>query len=275
MKFLKIFFLLFLIPLSISAQEGRISPNQLQKLDGRWMTNDVTKLHIMTAQGTTDPKWSKFDSLITAYNIVTTASTLAGDVTGTTGVNTVIKIRNVGVSATVPTSGQVLKYDGTNWIPQADNNNTYTSGTGISIASNIITNTGDTNAADDITTASSANGDVTGLFSALSVVALRGRPVSTTAPSTGQVLRWDGSNWTPYTIPATEAFAYIGTVDVTAATTTATMAGITAVDTKIIVLRNGQWTKGGAGRSWTKSANTFTFTTGLVPGDVLDFYAIQ
>lgn len=44
----------------------------------------------------------------------------AGDVTGALNTTTVEKIRGVGVAATAPTSGQVLKYNGSSWAPAAD-----------------------------------------------------------------------------------------------------------------------------------------------------------
>jgi hypothetical protein len=44
----------------------------------------------------------------------------AGDVTGTINATSVDKIRGVNIVATAPGSGQVLKYDGTNWAPAAD-----------------------------------------------------------------------------------------------------------------------------------------------------------
>ncbi len=44
-----------------------------------------------------------------------------GDVTGTYGNMLVAKIRNTNVSATAPTTNQVLKFDGSNWAPAADN----------------------------------------------------------------------------------------------------------------------------------------------------------
>ncbi|MBO9667375.1 MAG: tail fiber domain-containing protein [Bdellovibrio sp.] len=58
-------------------------------------------------------------------NSATTATnftgSLNGDVTGTMTSTSVTRVRGVGVSATAPTSGQVLKFDGTNWTPMADN----------------------------------------------------------------------------------------------------------------------------------------------------------
>ncbi|UOF01149.1 tail fiber domain-containing protein [Bdellovibrio reynosensis] len=48
---------------------------------------------------------------------------LAGDVSGTQGATTVNKIKGVTVDATTPTTGQVLKFNGTNWAPAADSVN--------------------------------------------------------------------------------------------------------------------------------------------------------
>jgi trimeric autotransporter adhesin len=48
------------------------------------------------------------------------SSTFSGDVTGTSSTTVVGKIRGTNVVATAPTTGQILKYDGTNWAPAAD-----------------------------------------------------------------------------------------------------------------------------------------------------------
>jgi hypothetical protein len=72
---------------------------------------------------------------------VHTTSELNGN--GTTG-------NPIGISQQGATNGKVLKWNGSQWSPAVDSNNIYTQGTGISIAGNVISNTGDINAADDI-----------------------------------------------------------------------------------------------------------------------------
>ncbi|MEZ4827499.1 MAG: hypothetical protein R3C61_14645 [Bacteroidia bacterium] len=97
---------------------------------------------------------------------------------------TVDGLQGTPVSATAPTVvGQVLKWNGTSWSPGADGVNTYTAGSGINVTGTVITNTGDTNAADDVTNVSAAGGDVSGTFSNLSVTRIQGSPVSGSAPS--------------------------------------------------------------------------------------------
>ncbi len=48
-------------------------------------------------------------------------SAMGGDVTGTITANTVTKIQGTNVAATAPSSGQVLKYNGSTYTPSADN----------------------------------------------------------------------------------------------------------------------------------------------------------
>ncbi|MEZ4851287.1 MAG: hypothetical protein R3B93_22265 [Bacteroidia bacterium] len=60
---------------------------------------------------------------------------------------------------------------------------------------NVFSNTGDTDASDDITTSTLGAGDVSGNFPTLTVTGLRGDPLSVIPPTNGQVLKWDGSQW--------------------------------------------------------------------------------
>jgi hypothetical protein len=46
------------------------------------------------------------------------------------------------------------------------------------------------------------DGDLTGFMPNPTVDGLRGRPVSATAPSSGQALAWDGTNWIPTSLPS-------------------------------------------------------------------------
>jgi hypothetical protein len=83
-------------------------------------------------------------------------------------------------------------------------------------------------------------GDVTGTLAANTVVKLQTVPVSNTAPTTGQVLAYSGTAWTPTTQALNKRLTYVGEVVVATAGATATVAGITAtVDTDIYVWRSG------------------------------------
>lgn len=66
------------------------------------------------------------------------AGAAGGDLTGNYPNPGVAKIRGRGISTTAPTTGQVLKFNGTDWAPAADNNTdtntTYTAGTGLALS---------------------------------------------------------------------------------------------------------------------------------------------
>jgi hypothetical protein len=75
------------------------------------------------------------------------------------------KIATVGLNKLVQgaaTTGQVLKWSGAAWAPADDLSTALTAGTGISIANNVIANTG-------LLTTSTAAGDVTGTFANLQI----------------------------------------------------------------------------------------------------------
>ncbi len=104
-----------------------------------------------------------FNNLQLKANVVTSNELNNGAVTAA-------KLANMGAA-----NGQILKWNGTEWAPAADNTGTInlTGGAGINITGTApnftITNTGDTNPLDDITTATQANGDVSGPFSNLQI----------------------------------------------------------------------------------------------------------
>lgn len=71
----------------------------------------------------TSGKFLTYDGNGNTFTCETPASTnfsgnLAGDITGTQNATVVSSLRGTPLSATAPTSGQYLKFDGTNWVPQ-------------------------------------------------------------------------------------------------------------------------------------------------------------
>lgn len=58
-----------------------------------------------------------YNSVSDAWDCLALTLPLAGDVTGTTGISQVSRLRGINISATAPTSGQVLRYNGTDWAP--------------------------------------------------------------------------------------------------------------------------------------------------------------
>jgi hypothetical protein len=79
---------------------------------------------------------------------------------------------------TLSLSGDTLSISNGNSVDLgAISGTTYTEGTGIDITGTVITNTGDTDASNDLTTASTAGGDVSGPFSNLQIVADAVTPV--------------------------------------------------------------------------------------------------
>ncbi|MBV6443114.1 MAG: tail fiber domain-containing protein [Haliscomenobacteraceae bacterium CHB4] len=173
-----------------------------------------------------------------ATDDITTASTADGDVSGpfsnlqikanAVGTNeiaanavTEAKIANSAVTGAKlddmnATTGQVLKWNGLLWAPSPDAGITtvgITAGAGINVTGAspnfTIANSGDTNAADDITISSSADGDISGTFTNLQIKAnavganeiasgaVTGVKIAQQGATNGQVLKWNGTTWAP------------------------------------------------------------------------------
>jgi len=86
-------------------------------------------------------------------------------------------IQGNSVTGVSPSNGEILKWNGSTWALSTDDNTSYSSGTGISIASGTIS--------------ASSNSAI------WNANQIQGRNVSSTAPTSGQVLKWNGSNWAP------------------------------------------------------------------------------
>lgn len=177
---------------------------------------------------------AKGNGKILIGNGTTIASqSLAGDVSMTNaGAVTVTRIQGKPVSTTAPTNGQILTYNGTQWMPGAgstvsdasptvkgivmltgDLDGTATSPalatTGVTAAlygslAAIPTFTVDTKgrltAASTVPATNVAiSGDITGTLGSATVAKLQGKQVSTTAPTNGQVLTYNGTQWIPAT----------------------------------------------------------------------------
>ena len=123
-----------------------------------------------------------------------------GDLNGTLTGARVTGLQNRPVGTSVPATGQVLAWDGAQWTAQAL--------TGVGVTSlfgrtgTVTGQTGDYSFGQISGTLGSAQlpaaaGDLNGALSAPTVARIQSRAVAATAPSVGQVLTWDGSQWTP------------------------------------------------------------------------------
>lgn len=107
------------------------------------------------------------------------------------------QLQSRNVAATAPTSGQVLAWNGSAWAPAAAGGGAHTVGGAMHIADTLAgfnTKISDQNILGTLT---SFGGDVSGTYSALTVIKLQGRSVAATAPDPGEVLTWNGSMWEP------------------------------------------------------------------------------
>ena len=147
------------------------------------------------------------------------AATLSGDVTGSTSATVVTQIQGRPVSSTAPTSGQSMVWNSStgSWTPQTVAGSQGPAGpagpqgpagpTGATGATGAAGTTGANGPQGPAgpqgpSGISTLSGDVTGNASATVVTQIQGRPISSTAPSSGQSLAWNSSSgtWTPQTI---------------------------------------------------------------------------
>lgn len=125
-------------------------------------------------------KFYNGSSWVTIEDTDTGITALTGDVTASgsgTQAASVVRIQSIPVSASAPTSGQILKYNGSQWAPGTD--------LGITALTSDVT--------------------ASGVGSqAATVVKIQGRSVSSSAPSANQYLKWNSvsTTWEPVTVPS-------------------------------------------------------------------------
>jgi hypothetical protein len=105
-----------------------------------------------------------------------------GDLVGMYPNPMVAKILGRPLSNTAPVIGQVLKWNGTEWVPSNESGNagnatTYTAGLGLTLTGSEF-----------------SAAATTPMWNAFQIL---GRDIMTTAPTVGQVLKWGGGAWVP------------------------------------------------------------------------------
>ena len=208
---------------------GTYNNTTINKLKGKAITGTPSAGQIMQYDGT---DWDFVNTLNNIYtpgtgitivnNVITNSGdtnggddvndgdTFGGDVSGTYNNLSVDKLKGKNING-VPTNGQIMQFNGTNWTHVTPPNSVYTAGTGISIAGNVVTNTGDTNAADDVNTTDNFDGDISGTYGNIAVNKLKGKAISATAPVEGQILKFTSGAWTPST-PSSSGSTLAGAV---------------------------------------------------------------
>jgi hypothetical protein len=257
MKYLIYFLFIFLLPVASFAQsELQIHPAQVGAFGAS--AGDIPTVNSPATGGHTHITRT---ALATALAPLTT---VGGDLTGTVS-NAQIAANAVGtaeianaavtlakISSSGATSGQVIKFDGTNLIFGTDAGTTYTAGTGINVSGTVISNTGDLSATNEIQTVS--------------------RDAATTNTAT---LSISGGS-----ISVEDLFVE-STATFTAGNTTATMTGTLPTDNaKLWVYRNGirqvVGASGCSGCNVTRTTATLTFARAISAGELITFkYPLQ
>lgn len=226
------------------------------------------------------------------------SGTLAGDVVGTPGATSVTALQGTPLAAAAPATGQVLRFDGSRWAPGAIPNNPVLSVTAagpvsssggqnpsISLTGVVpVANGGTGNSSGVVAGFSGAlAGDVLGTQGATSVASLQGVPLSPTAPADGQVLRFDGSRWTPgvglsspFSLNGTSAYYNSGSVGVGTSNPTAPLTVVSGGNpgVRLQTGNNNANTSYSLGRTTDEgilavASVSGNFVAGSAPGDVI------
>jgi hypothetical protein len=162
-----------------------------------------TSANQWSLQGNTLPAVSgNANSILSTSGVSLMWQALGGDISGPPASVTVNKLLGRKLNTIAPTAGQFLGWDGTQWTAQSV---TITTAPVVSVFGRIgavIAQTGDYTFSQLGGSVSSsqlpaAGGDISGGITAATVIKLQSRAIAATAPATGQVLTWSGSQWAP------------------------------------------------------------------------------
>ena len=163
-----------------------------------------TSTNQWTVQGTTLPgQPGNSGSVLSTNGTSLSWNALGGDVSGAPASVSVNKLLGRKLNTVVPTTGQLLGWDGSQWTAQTLTVTIpVTSVFGRTGA--VTGQTGDYSFTQISGSVSSGQlpptgGDLSGAITSSTVTRVQSRPVSSTAPTTGQVLAWDGAQWAPQT----------------------------------------------------------------------------
>jgi hypothetical protein len=162
-----------------------------------------TSINQWSVQGTTLPSVSgNANSILSTDGASLIWKALGGDISGPPASATVNKLLGRKLNTIAPTTGQFLGWDGTQWSAQTVTITTAPVTSVFSRTGAVIAQTGDyTFSQIGGSVASSqlplAGGDISGGITAATVIKIQSRAIAATAPATGQVLTWNGTQWAP------------------------------------------------------------------------------
>jgi len=155
--------------------------------------------------------------------VLNTSAGAGGDLSGPLNDAVVVGLQSHPISASSPSSGDILEWNGSAWTPTnpavgGDLSGTIASATVIKLQGRAVDSTAPTSSQvlewdgskwAPTTLNLTLSGDVTGTIGSNTVVKIQGRNFNSAAPSTGNVVLWDGAQWTPSslaTVPAIFTF---------------------------------------------------------------------
>jgi len=207
-----------------------------------------------------------------------------GDLSGPLSAPAVVRLQSRPLSANAPGTGQILKWSGAQWEPAADDDSggsvteitavaplaiwNGTSTPQVSILSAGPASDGYLSSADwtlfhsKYDAATQCGGDLDGVLAGPLVAGIRGFPVATSAPASAQVLRFDGTRWTPATLGISD----VGGMQGVAVSTAAPASG------QVLRFDGARWTPATLGIADVGGmAGTSLSPTAPAPGQVLRF----